>query len=491
MKRISLLSIVMLLVLAFAASVSADVTVSVNTLALGDVREGGDFDGAYEVDNTFTISNTFAQDVNITLSSDNINDVFNVVFEENNVKSDANGVLEFELAAGTTATVEVTATLEEINRKNDRVATQTGEGVQNMGNIDVKVFNGSDGTEITTEAESILLTYENSDEILKFDDGNTYATIGSEEYDIIDEVIESVKPGDEIELVITLENNFASNSNDADFKDVKIELDYDTKELDADHDDKKISSISEYSTKDVKFTITVPNDIASGSYDITVKEITADDEFGGEHVVPAFTFTIEVEREENEISILDTFLTQERIACGQDKATNLVVKIQNTGEDDEDGAAIRVQQSRLGIDLWVRDIEIESIESSSRNSKHDETFVLNLPEDSNPGTYFLTVTTYYSNNKVQSKVTDVPFEIEACVTEEPVVEEPDTTDIVPTPVEDNEPVVEEPDNEVTGEVVAPVEEAGQSPLYTSLLVLANVGLVVVIVGLGIKLFKRD
>ena len=201
----------------------------------------------------------------------------------------------------------------------------------------------------------------------------------------------------------------------------------------------------------------VPDDVKEDDYDFDIY-VTGDDENGARHG-EFWTFTLEVEVPDDEITITDAYVNPSRIDCDV-KHVTLKVEIENSGTDDQRKAAIEIDSPRLDLQDSIYNIDIDEGDSDTK------TFDISLPDDVDPGTYFITVSSFYDNNK-ESDVDSVQLIVEECY-EEPVVdddidweeEEEDNTEVN---------IIEVPPS--TGVIVGEEKEASffESGSYTLLL----------------------
>lgn len=363
----------------------------------------------------------------------------------------------------------------------------SGSGQNNIGYLSLE----SDQT--TEEQFSVVFVNE---PLLEFYKDRVTVTVEDDDENMEDgETFEGVKPGDHVTVEVILENLIDEDVRNDKIKDINVEIIADSMD-DGDEyeDDDEISKISGEDTDSVTFEFDVPEDIAADDYEVIITDIRGVDEFENGHEIDSLRFYLEIERERNKVEVKTTRLTTERIECGQ-RSTGLYVKIVNTGERDQDEAAIRIYQPKLNIDIWDRNVEeLITIEDDEDDAEYAKSYTLNIPDNVKPGTYFITINSYFDED-ILSDTTDVGLEILPCEEAEPEPTVPEEDEIVPEPVEPTTPEPEEEEEEqeppITGGATEDVVEQKTSPLYTTLLVLANIGLIVVIVGLGIRLFKRD
>ncbi|MBT4023238.1 hypothetical protein HN789_02950 [archaeon] len=318
-------------------------------------------------------------------------------------------------------------------------------------------------TDDTTDDISVPLSME-AENLLEFH-SDSRITIGDEGDSKFrnDKSYDDVNRDDKIVLDITLENKFDNNGDcddpddygDCEIQDIEVELEAD----DSDFDDENVdfNDMNSESEDVESLSFDVPDDVKEDDYDFDIY-VTGDDENGARHG-EFWTFTLEVEVPDDEITITDAYVNPSRIDCDV-KHVTLKVEIENSGTDDQRKAAIEIDSPRLDLQDSIYNIDIDEGDSDTK------TFDISLPDDVDPGTYFITVSSFYDNNK-ESDVDSVQLIVEECY-EEPVVdddidweeEEEDNTEVN---------IIEVPPS--TGVIVGEEKEASffESGSYTLLL----------------------
>jgi hypothetical protein len=210
-----------------------------------------------------------------------------------------------------------------------------------------------------------------------------------------------VKPGQEVEFKIKVKNLYTVNTG-YEIEDIDIsltienlddgeDLDEDLNDFDLDYGDSKYKEIS----------IRIPYDTEEEEYDAVIK-IDGVSQDGEIHKASA-TYTINVERDNNEIQILKAE------AAGAAKCGNPVlieVDIVNIGNADED-VELNIVNANLGID-FTSAFELDDNPDDSDNRLQKLYKIGYLREDAVPGVYtFIVEATYDDGSESESTSTSV------------------------------------------------------------------------------------
>ncbi len=370
-KQIMVFLLILLVTIA-----SALATFDASNVKLGSENQ----DRGEVVSNTFTVTNTGSLDI----------DEFTVTLSGVNTKYDAQivSVSSAVITAGGSVDVTVEAfvplDLDAVDSKGKKIDFD-------IGNI-VLEGNYSDDTAVDVKTVDLLMEAESK---LEFGsskiiiDGSSKSLKDDKEYD-------EVKRNDDIELIIEVENNFDDDGDcddpddygDCDIEDVDIELEPDDNDFDDDSD-----SISRLRARDddiVTLSFDVPDDIDDDSYDFELW-VTGEDENGARHG-EFWTFTLEVDVPRDEVIISDYNLNPSSLECDDSSAT-LSVRLENIGRDDQSKVSIFIESTRLDIKQSVYHIDLDEGDSISK------TFALRLPDDVEPGQYFIQIIANVDNNE--------------------------------------------------------------------------------------------
>ncbi|MEM4638177.1 MAG: hypothetical protein QXK76_04105 [Candidatus Woesearchaeota archaeon] len=197
------------------------------------------------------------------------------------------------------------------------------------------------------------------------------------------------KAGDDVELTITVKNTFDEN---VDIEDIDVNVESDS-DLDWD-EEKSIGDLKNGKKKDVTFSFVVPRNIDEDDYDVEIT-VNGRDENGARHKT-TFTFTIEVDRTSNEITITEATISPSRISCGG--KVNLRTTIENTGSNNQRNVALEILNSDLNLEQYFTRISLR------RDDDITKTVTFNVNSDTTPGEYLIYINTYYDNKLSDTKI---------------------------------------------------------------------------------------
>ncbi len=306
--------------------------------------------------------------------------------------------------------------------------------------------------------------------------------------------VDDLKPGDRVDVTFKVENKYKDNpAEDLEILDVNAFILVDESAFDVDEDD-EIGDISPEGEEEVTLSFDVEDDAEDGSVTM-LSWVEGEDENGARHG-ELFEIELDVKRERHEVSLRDVRLEPDTVSCnaGGDQTVALSLELQNTGRDDEDEAAVEVENSDLGISKVERDIKID------QDDREDKSYTLSVPSDARPGVYALSIKSFTrrddlsdSEDALLTVPTCAPAEPETPESEEPGEEETDEEIVVVTgPPPDETPALPAP----TGAVAAPVTSSSgkmtsNDGMYVALLVAIIVVLVIIGAMLVNALAKRN
>jgi hypothetical protein len=253
----------------------------------------------------------------------------------------------------------------------------------------------------------------NSDSTIAIGDQDAVRLRDNKEYD-------GVRRDDKITLSVVLENKFSGSGDcdeegeDCDIEDIELELSPENSDFDDDSTDFNDMRSGDEDTETLSFDI--PDDVDDDDYDFELFVVGTDENGArhGDHL--EFTLTVEVPRDE--VLISSATVSPSELSCLARKAS-LRVSIENTGTDDQDRAAILIDSPRLDLKQSIYNIVLDEGDLETK------TFDLILPNDVEPGVYYITVIANYDNTK-ESDRQSATLVIKECVTE-PVDDEEDVT----------------------------------------------------------------
>ncbi len=292
------------------------------------------------------------------------------------------------------------------------------------------------------------------------------------------DTVRNVRPGAAVSIEVQVENRFDTDDR-VDMVDAEVRVKSNS-DLDIDEDD-SAGDIAPRKTKTVVIKFTIDSSAENTEYDFDV-EATADDENGARHGQKK-TFSIEVEREEHEISIIRTQMTPESVSC--EATSELRVDVRNVGQNDEDSVFIRISSPDLKYGQVVGPLSID--QDSTRSS----TFSIPILSNLTAGTKRITVESFYDGDKLSdrdaatlqlSRCGDSTTGTQPAQPQAPQAGRNDTVVVVQAP---SEPVVA---------AETPVERRTSffdSPYYIPVLVIANLLVLALAIFLISRIGSRD
>lgn len=193
-----------------------------------------------------------------------------------------------------------------------------------------------------------------------------------------------------ISFDVEVKNNFASSDN-IEIRDVEITVTI----RDIDDGDDLDESSSEFDVREDKrtrktLTIELPDEIDSDDFSVDV-EASGRDENGVSHS-DRFSFSIDVERKDNDVRITDVSLNPVQVNCGS--SANLAIRITNYGRDDEDNVILEVKSSLLDRDI-LEEFRVEQ-DSDNEDNHVRRNYLISVRNNFASGTYPITVSIYKS-----------------------------------------------------------------------------------------------
>ena len=260
-----------------------------------------------------------------------------------------------------------------------------------------------------------------------------------------------VKPGDDIEVRVQMENRYSDgDSENIDFDDVELHWEIDDNDFDVNDEDD--FSIDADDTETVKFNIDVDKDLGAEDY-ILELELVGKDAYNAKHG-DDWSLKIEVERRDHELTLRGVDVSQ--YTCSA-KSITVTADVANTGGDDERDARLVIENP----DIAVYKQEGFSIDENDEEEIKETISLSNVK----PGLYSLDVTTYYED-EIPSDSETITFTVPKCE-DVKVISKPSTnTNAQETRVKELETQVqqllaqERAAQEAQKQVEEPVERAG-------------------------------
>jgi len=290
-----------------------------------------------------------------------------------------------------------------------------------------------------------------------------------------------VKVGDKIVLRVTLENDYSS-SEDVELENVYFETTADDSDWDFADEESDEEDIKENDDETFEISFTIDDDMDDDSSDILIQAYADDGDEDFEHYAE-LEFSLEVDKEDDEITISSMSFAQSQIRCTDSTAT-LTVRIKNTGTDDQSDSAVQVSSSSFNYNKKYSDIDLDEGDSSTRS------FVIPVPSNIKEGDYTFTVKSYYKDTK-QTDADTVKLTV-IC----PTNDGSSNNGGITTPDNNNNgAIVVQPTNPSTnqptyGEPIQGTTPFMSSTLYTGLLIIATLVVIGGIVLLGAAAFGK-
>ena len=266
--------------------------------------------------------------------------------------------------------------LDSVDSKGRKIAVDIGNLVVNV-TYDTMATD-SETVPVYMEAENKL---EFGDNRIKIADRSDK---GLDDGDNFDEIKRNTNIGIDVEIENSYDENGDICDPDEDMCEIEdIELEFEPDDGDFDSESFDFNDLKADDSDTDSFSFSVPDDADDKKYDFEIW-VTGEDQFGalhGEYLV----FTLEVEVEDDEVTIDDLVLTPSSLSCEQTHFT-LKVYLENTGQDDQDEVSLWVDQEELDIGEDVYDLELDEGDRLTRS------FDLTIPEGTEPGNYFIQVT---------------------------------------------------------------------------------------------------
>lgn len=386
MRKIAILSLCLVLLLAVCAySAAADVYMASafnkdNPTFGGSSQESSnpnaddDEDQEIHVTGSVTIANNGTSSVTITsigVTPKVTSTGQTFTLDEINITL----VAPVEIQAGGSAAVALSARIPE---DLDAVNKDLREAAFNVADITLK--NSAGGTVVSFSA------YMQRENNLVFK--KVYVKVGERSDSVDDDdKVDEVKPGDEVEVEATIENDFNDND-DVEIEDVEFAVLIDDHDLDVDEDD-DIGDIGPEEDETEFLSFDVDDDVDD---DVYLMEITieGEDENGARHG-ERINIDFEVEKNRHEIKISSMSVVPSTVDCGD--SITAKVEIANIGRSDEDETTVRVMNEDLEIDTLKSNIDLDEGDSTI------VTFDITIPENISVGEKAFTVITYYDYNE--------------------------------------------------------------------------------------------
>ncbi|MEK6947002.1 MAG: hypothetical protein AABX32_05345 [Nanoarchaeota archaeon] len=225
-----------------------------------------------------------------------------------------------------------------------------------------------------------------------------------------DTIREEAKPGDSLEIKVTMKNNYTSSDNMR-IEDITVKT---TVESIDDGDDleeeSSTFSLSSGSTKKITLKFKVPLEVDESTYDILIEADGSDR--NGTSQDAQMTIRLDVNKQTHDIKVTKLDLVPSEVACTR-KNIRLNLGILNLGTEDEETVNLEISNSDLGIDIKDQVIDLIA-EANSDESRYSKTYTFSVSNSVEAGTYPIDVSVLYNDDRkrtvgtVQLAVSDCP-----------------------------------------------------------------------------------
>lgn len=251
--------------------------------------------------------------------------------------------------------------------------------------------------------------YMEAENMIDFDKLYVYVEGDSERINEDLEEISDIKPGDEVEVVLKIENKYDDNDNeDLDIEDIEFTVWINDDNLDVD-EETEFSDLSpeEDAEESISFEMDI-EEVEDTTYSMYVM-IVGEDE-NGARMGQKYTVELEVNKKSHDIAVIDVELEPESAVCKN--SALLEFTLVNIGKRNEEEVAYKVEIP--AIDFYTTEYNIEL------DARDDYTRTVIIPLEEVPtGDYDIEVTAYYDRN-IPTDSEMATLHVEACA---PVVEE--------------------------------------------------------------------
>ncbi len=427
MKKLALLSLAVVLVLAMAGSAAA--LLSPETVAVGGDRQRAsnpladdeDYHNVY-ITTTVTLTNEHATETltNLQLGAVTLLSGFTASDLDVTVVTPLSATSLAPSASATlTLRLRVPANLDAINSDYEK------DGFH-VANLPVQ-FTNSTGTftedvQLNLERENQLffdsLTICANSDCLSVKDGTT---------------ISDLKPGDKIEIKASAENKYKDNDReDVQIEDVFLEWMID----DAEFDEEDEADFGDLSPKDVEeesFAFVIDDEVADGTYDLVLK-LSGRDENSALHGEKA-VIELKVKRDRHDLALREITVSPKSLDCDSlDRHATFHVEVANIGKSDEDETVLRVENAELKLEA-LQDLAIDESETMATNLR------VEIPADAKPGAYSFRVSAFYDTSVLADEQL-ANLVVPVCVKAVAEEEKEEAIIVPPAPEVPQEPVVD-------------------------------------------------
>ncbi|MFH2028068.1 MAG: hypothetical protein ABIJ08_02945 [Nanoarchaeota archaeon] len=432
MKKIMIIGLILIFVLAVGVNAAAQISITSGTFGSESQRRSNsnaddDKNQVYNTTLQIKITNTGNESVSgLDLVSTTIPSQYNFVVES---------ITPTTLIPGQEAVVNLRATVpEDFDAVND-----------NLVPVAFDIGTATFKTNVTgvTATSSLKMQAENNIEIKDVEvyiNDKKDSTVNKD-----DESVDNIKPGDQVEFRITIENKYkSSDPEDLDIEDVEVSILNDDLDID-DSDD--ISSIGPNDEEVITLSFDIDEEQDRGSYEVLLT-VDGQDENSARHG-ESWIINLKIERESHDIQLRTLRLDPETIDNCIDRNVELTVDIRNIGRNDEEKAAIKVSNSNIQYSKKVSEIDI------NQDDEDTKVFTIPVSKDTPAGEYFIEATAYYDTDKT-TDIQDIKLIVNQCKTQTTTNNQQDTQDKEDEAQDDSDVIVINSGKDTNTEDIQPI-----------------------------------
>ena len=203
---------------------------------------------------------------------------------------------------------------------------------------------------------------------------------------------ETFKPGEEVNVDVTVENN--------DNSDMDVQVTAILYNLDENDEERKVSSevmeIEEDDQEDFELTFTLPTDLdESDSYVLYVKAFEDDHESSNCNYESA---EMQIERESHDVAVQKVELLPNTVECGTKVSAH--VTVENIGTTDEDDVYVEFFAKDFSYREDSTEFDVEEFDDS--DSDYVTQFAFDVPKTTKAGEYFVEAIAHYNDGDTHS-----------------------------------------------------------------------------------------
>jgi hypothetical protein len=275
--------------------------------------------------------------------------------------------------------------------------------------LEPKAFHVADA--VVTFSDSSTLTipvYMQRENKLVFKSSRVYLSVNDGDEDRInnDDNTEDIKPGDDINIKIEVENDYSSSDNvEMDDVTARVLLDdntdnsWDWDEIDEEAD---FGSVQEGEEEDETVEFTVDKDVDDyNDYKMYVY-LTGEDENGAKHGAKILIKFV-IDRETYEFLIKKAELSSDTLTCSRNAAIN--VRIDSLGRRGDDEVSLYISNTDLNLNFKKENIDMGGYGDS--DDSYSRTVQIPVSDDVAAGTYTIRVRAFYSGDEDDGALADL------------------------------------------------------------------------------------